>query len=170
MRRPLSAGSSRALAGRVLAALTLAGTAAFALPAAAQQKMTWHVQQTEDSAALVFGVPDSEEAMLFFVCKPGADTLTAQSQIGSKGLEREAAARLILSAGSVKKTLDGKAVGHDENTNVDVEAPARLADVKALLKAGSSLTIEVKGAKQKISLSGAADAATKFEAACKPKS
>ncbi|WP_454915786.1 hypothetical protein [Xanthobacter sediminis] len=166
MLRPLPAGTRRA----TLAAFTLAATAAFALPAAAQQKMTWHVQQTEDSAALVFGVPETEEVMLFFVCKPGADTVTAQSQIGSKGLEREAAARLILAAGSVKKTLDGKAVGNEENANVDVEAAAKLADVKALVKAGSSLSVEVKGARQKISLSGAGDAFTKFETACKPKS
>lgn len=150
--------------------LALSALVALTLPAAAQQKMTWHVQQSDESAALVFGVPESEEALLFFVCKPGADAITAQSQIGSKGLEREAAARLILTAGSVKKTLAGKAVGSDESTSVDVEAPAKIADVKALLKGGSSLTVEVKGAKQKISLSGAGEALTAFEAACKPKS
>lgn len=152
---------------RPLAAL--AALVALTLPAAAQQKMTWHTQETEDSAALVFGVPETDEVLLFFVCKPGADTVTAQSQIGSKGLEREAAARLVLSAGSVKKTFDGKAVGNEENANVDVEAPAKLADVKALAKGGSTLSIEVKGAKQKISLSGIGEALAKFETACKPK-
>lgn len=152
------------------AAGVFAMLAAFTLPAAAQQKMTWHVQQAEDSAALVFGVPETDEVMLFFLCTPGSDAVTAQSRIGSKGLEREAAARLILSAGSVKKTLNGKAVGNEENTSVDVEAPARLADVKALAKGGSTLSVEVKGARQKISLSGAADAFATFETACKPKS
>jgi len=158
---------------RPLVARPLAATCALialSLPAAAQQKMTWHTQEGADSAALVFGVPETEQALVFFICKPGTDEVTAQSQIGSKGLEREAAARLILTAGSVKKTLDGKAVGSEEGTNVDVEAPVKLADVKALIKAGGTLGIEVKGAKQKVSLTGAAAAFTQFEAACKPKS
>ncbi|MFG1295069.1 hypothetical protein [Xanthobacter variabilis] len=153
----------------LLPLMSVAATAALTLPATAQQKMSWHLQQTEESAALVFGVPETDEVMLFFLCKPGSDSVTAQSQIGSKGLEREAAARLILSTGSVKKTLNGKAVGNEENNAVDVEAPTKLADVKALLKGGSSLTVEVKGMKQKISLSGAGEALTAFETACKPK-
>lgn len=152
-----------------LSLLSAAATAALPLPAAAQQKMTWHIQQTDESAALVFGVPETDEVMLFFLCKPGSEDVIAQSQIGSKGLERESAARLILSAGGVKKTLTGKAVGNEENANVDVEAAAKMADVKALLKAGSTLSVEVKGAKQKISLTGAKEALTSFEAACKPK-
>ncbi|MFG1478634.1 hypothetical protein V5F53_08175 [Xanthobacter sp. V4C-4] len=150
--------------------IALSTVLALTLPAAAQQKMTWHTQETEDSAALVFGVPETDEVLLFFVCKPGSDAVTAQSQIGSKGLEREAAATLTLAAGSVKKTLKGKAVGNEENTNVDVEAPARIADVKALAKGGATLSVEVKGAKQKVSLSGVGEALAKFEAACKPKS
>ncbi|MDQ0505068.1 hypothetical protein [Xanthobacter agilis] len=160
MLRPLLAVS--ALAASALAVLTL--------PAAAQQKMAWHLQQTEESAALVFGVPETDEVMLFFVCKPGADGVTAQSQIGSKGLEKDAVARLILSAGSVKKSLAGKAIANEESGAVDVEAPTTLADVKALTKGGSSLSIEVKGAKQKLSLSGVGEVFAKFEAACKPKS
>lgn len=142
---------------------------ALTLPAAAQQKMTWHTQEAAESAALVFGVPESDEVMIFFLCKPGEDALTVQSQIGSKGLEREAAARLTLSAGSVKKALAGKAIGNEANTNVDVEAPAKMADVKALLKGGNLLTIEVKGARKQVSLAGAKEAAAQFETACKAK-
>lgn len=186
MRRPFHPLALRAIASRPLALRPLAlrplaprlrragraaaGVAllmALTLPAAAQQKMTWHTQDGSDNAALVFGVPESEEVMVFFLCKPGAEGVTVQSMIGSKGLERESAARLVLSGSGVKKTFAGKAIGHDENTHVDVEAPARMADVKALLKGSGLLTIEVKGARQQVALTGAKAALAQFETACK---
>ncbi|MFG1267690.1 hypothetical protein V5F40_06975 [Xanthobacter sp. DSM 14520] len=151
--------------------LAVATLLALAAPAAAQQKMIWHMQEYDDSAALVFGVPETEEVTIFFLCKPGTPGLTVQSVIGSKGLEKDADTRLILTAGSIKKSFAGKGIPNEESGSVDVEAPAQLADLKALAKAGGTLTIEVKGAKRGVSLSGIAPVAAKFEAACaKPKS
>ncbi|MDI4656041.1 hypothetical protein [Xanthobacter autotrophicus] len=133
--------------------------------------MTWHTQESDDSAALVFGVPETDEATIFFLCKPGTPGLTVQSLIGSKGLEKDADTRLILTAGGTKKSLVGKGIANEESGAVDVEAAAQLADLKALAKTGGTLTIEVKGAKRSVSLSGIAPAAAKFETACsKPKS
>ncbi|MDI4666413.1 hypothetical protein K9U40_19090 [Xanthobacter autotrophicus] len=152
-------------------ALAVATLLAFAAPAAAQQKMTWHTQESDDSAALVFGVPETDEVAIFFLCKPGTPGLTVQSMIGSKGLEKDADTRLILTAGGTKKSFAGKGIANEESGAVDVEATGQMADLKALAKTGGTMTIEVKGAKRSVSLSGMAAAATKFEAACsKPKS
>ncbi|MET3352283.1 hypothetical protein V5F34_09900 [Xanthobacter autotrophicus] len=152
-------------------ALAFATLLALAAPAAAQQKMTWHTQESDESAALVFGVPETDEVAIFFLCKPGTPGLTVQSMIGSKGLEKDADTRLILTAGGTKKSLAGKGIANEESGAVDVEAPAQIADLKAIAKAGGTLTIEVKGAKRGVSLTGIAPAAAKFEAACaKPKS
>ncbi|MFG1346408.1 hypothetical protein V5F59_16065 [Xanthobacter autotrophicus DSM 431] len=150
-------------------ALAFCALLALAAPAAAQQKMNWHLQEGEDTAALVFAVPDSDEGAIFFLCKPGTPGLTVQSMIGSKGIERGASTALVLTAGGTKKSLPGKGVAPEEGDSVDVEASAQMADLKALAKAGGSLTIEVKGAKRSISLSGIGPVLTKFEAACKPK-
>ncbi|MFG1299064.1 hypothetical protein V5F49_04630 [Xanthobacter sp. V3C-3] len=151
-------------------ALALVSLLALALPAAAQQKMTWHLQESDDSAALVFGVPETDDVAIFFLCKPGTPGLTVQSMIGSKGLEKDANTTLVLTAGSVKKSLSGKAIANEESGAVDVEAAGQMADLKAFAKASGNLTIEVKGAKRAIALSGIAAQITKFEAACKPKS
>ena len=151
-------------------ALALVSLLALALPAAAQQKMTWHVQESDDSAALVFGVPESDDVTLFFLCKPGTPGLTVQSVIGSKGLEKDADTTLVLSAGGVKKSFAGKGVANEDSGSVDVEAAGQMADLKALAKASGSLTIEVKGAKRAVALSGIGAQVTKFEAACKRKS
>ena len=151
-------------------ALALVSLLALALPAAAQQKMTWHLQESDESAALVFGVPESDDVTLFFLCKPGTPGITVQSVIGSKGLEKDAVTTLVLSSGSVKKSFTGKAVANEESGSMDVEAAAQMADLKAFAKASGNLTIEVKGAKRAVALSGIAAQITKFETACKPKS
>lgn len=140
-----------------------------AVPATAQEKMTWHIQDGDDTAALVFGVPDSDKAAIFFLCHKDAPGLTVQSMIGSKDLTRGAQTAIVLTAGSVKKSFPGKAVAMEEGDAVNVEASAQMTDLKALAKASGNLTIEVKGAKQAIALSGIGPAVTKFESACKPK-
>ncbi|QRG05269.1 hypothetical protein EZH22_19505 [Xanthobacter dioxanivorans] len=150
-------------------ALALCTLLALAGPAAAQQKMTWHLQEGEETTALVFGVPDSDDGAIFFLCKPGTPGLTVQSMIGSKGIERGASTALVLTVGATKKSLVGKGVAGEEGEQVDVEAPAQMADLKAFAKAGGTLTIEVKGAKRAISLSGVGPLVAKFEAACKAK-
>lgn len=147
---------------------------AVAGPAAAQdkpaEKMTWHIQDSEDTAALVFGVPDSDKAAIFFLCQKDGSAITVQSMIGSKDLTRGAETAIVLTAGSVKKSFPGKAVAMEEGDAVNVEAPAQMADLKALAKASGTLNIEVKGAKRAISLAGIGPGVTKFETACKPKS
>lgn len=147
---------------------------AVAAPAAAQdkpaEKMTWHIQDSEDTAALVFGVPDSDKAAIFFLCQKGGPAITVQSMIGSKDLTRGAETAIVLTAGSIKKSFPGKAVAMEEGDAVNVEGSAQMADLKALAKASGTLTIEVKGAKRAISLAGIGPGVTKFESACKPKS
>lgn len=154
------------------AALVVVSAPAIAAPAQEKptEKMVWHIQDSEDTAALVYGVPDSDKAAIFFLCQKDGSAITVQSMIGSKDLARGAQTAIVLSAGSVKKSYPGKAVAMEEGDAVNVEAPAQMTDVKALTKASGTLTIEVKGAKQAISLSGIGPAITKFETACKPKS
>lgn len=145
---------------------------ALAVPASAQQnqqKMSWHLQEGEDTAALVYGVPDSDDGVIFFLCKPGTPGLMVQSMIGSKDLAREANTPLVITAGRTKKSFSGKGVAAEDVERIDVEAPAQMADVKALAKASGPVTVEVKGAKGTVSLSGLAPLVAKFEAACKAK-
>lgn len=151
-------------------AAALSAPLALAGPALAQQKMSWHTQQTEDAAALVFGVPETDQAVIFFMCKPGTDKVTVQTLIGSKGLQADAAASITLAAGGVKKSFAGKATANEETGAVDVEAEGTLADVKALAKASGALSVEVKGAKRSVATTGLAAEIGKFETACKPKS
>lgn len=140
-----------------------------ATPAAAQEKMSWHAVDTDQGAALVFGVPETDQTMIFFLCSKGADDIVVQPMTGSKGLKKDDAARAILYAGSTKKIFDGKAIETEESKAINVEATGKMADLKALVKAGKLLTIETKGVKQSVTLTGAGEAFAKFEATCKAK-
>ena len=152
------------LSGAALAAL-MAGAA----PAAAQQQMTWHAVESDEGGAIIFGVPETDNVTIFFLCTRGAEDIIVQPMTGTKGLKKDDAARAILYAGKLKKIFTGKAVTNEDNAAVNVEAKGKMADLKALVKAGPQLTIETKGVKQKVTLDGADAAFTQFEAACKPR-
>jgi len=149
------------------AVLALAALFLAAGPALAQQKMGWYSIETDQGGALIHGVPDSEDAVIFFVCERGADSVTAQSVIGSKDLEAGAQATLGLTSGKVKKSLTGKVVASETVERLDVEAPLKLADMRALLKGKGPLTVTVQGATQKVALTGIAPALATFEGYCK---
>lgn len=147
--------------------LALALLAASAMPAAAQVKMQWAASNTDTGATLTFGVPETDESIVSFTCDKGKDMVLVSAYIGSKGLKAEEAARLVLTAGKVKKDLAGRAVANEESGAVDVEAGAKMADLKALLASGKLLVVETKGAKQQVALAGAPEAFGAFESACK---
>lgn len=145
---------------------TVASVVALSTPALAQQKMEWHSVDTDYGAALIFGVPETDEAMIFFTCEKGKDAIEVRPLTGTKGLKADDPARAVLSAGSVKKTFSGKAISNEENGQVNVLANGTMADLKALVKGGKKLAIETKGKKASVTLSGAPEAAAKFEATC----
>ncbi|MBA4789270.1 MAG: hypothetical protein H2042_06190 [Rhizobiales bacterium] len=149
---------------RALLALSLLAVSAGT--AFAQVKMTWDASETDNGGVLTFGVPESDNSMLSFVCNKGNANVLISSHIGSKGLKADEAARIILTAGKVKKEFPGKAVASPESSAIDVEGGGKLADLKAVLTAGKAMSLEVKGAKQQVSLDGAPEAYAQFEAAC----
>ena len=129
--------------------------------------MTWDTTATDTGASLAFGVPETDNTIISFLCDKGNDMVLVSSHIGTKDLKAEDAARILLSAGKVKKTLTGKAVLNEESASVDVEAGASMKDLKEVLAGGKMLQIETKGAKQQIALTGAPAAFGSFEATCK---
>lgn len=146
------------------AVLALSVLAVSALPAAAQVKLNWTTTETDTGANLTLGTEDS--SVLLFVCERGK-TLALVSVAGAKGLKAEDPAKIVLTSGKLKKELTGKAVANDDTSGIDVEAGAKLDDVKAVLAGGKTMTVEVKGAKQQVALTGAPEAYAQFEAACK---
>ncbi|GGF53914.1 hypothetical protein GCM10007301_11740 [Azorhizobium oxalatiphilum] len=140
---------------------------ASSLPLAAQEKLVWAASTTDNGATLAFGAPESDHVMLTFTCNTGNTMVLVSSMIGSKGLKANDPARILLSAGKVKKEFPGKAVANEMTSAVDVEGGGKFDDVKAVLAAGKVLTVEVKGAKQPIALTGAPEAYAEFDKACR---
>ena len=149
---------------RAVLALSLAALSA--MPAAAQAPMSWSAIDTDSGAMLVFGPTGADDGILTFTCDKGNPNALISSRIGSKGLKPDEAARILLSAGKVKKEFSGKAVTEAGSSAVEVDAGGKLADIRAVLAGGKSMTLEVKGAKQPVNLTGALDAFAAFEASC----
>lgn len=148
------------------AVLTLSILAASVASAHAQVKMTWAAEETDNGAALTLGVPETDNSVISMICNKGNPNVLVTSHVGSKGLKANDPARIILTAGKVKKELSGKAVANEESAAIDVEAGGSFADIRAVLAGGKTMTVEVKGVKQQAALDGAPEAFASFAAAC----
>ncbi|OYY09418.1 MAG: hypothetical protein B7Y70_10210 [Rhizobiales bacterium 35-68-8] len=149
---------------RAFIALSLAAVSA--APAFAQEQKTWSTFDTDKGAVLGFGVPETDDTVVTFTCERGNPVVLVSSRVGSKGLKANDAAKIILTTGKVKKEFAGKGIANEESAAVDVDAGGKLADIKAVLTGGKSMTLEVKGVKLPVSLDGAADSYAQFEASC----
>lgn len=150
---------------RVFLALSFAAVSA--LPAFAQAKMSWSSFDTDTGAVLGYGVAETDDTVLTFTCDKSNPNVLVSSHVGSKGLKADEAAKIILTAGKVKKEFTGKGVANQESASIDVDAGGKLADIKAVLAGGKAMTLEVKGIKQQVALDGAPEAYAQFEASCR---
>jgi len=138
-----------------------------AAPAGTQEARTWMFNFDSDTAVLQYGTPDSDDAVLVIACEPGKKSMHINEFIGSASLVPGRPAHLKLSNGTAVLDYAGQTVANemDGTVNIEVSVPA---DPKliALLKAGSSLTVDVAGKPTAIPLKDAAPHVTEFEKAC----
>jgi hypothetical protein len=136
-------------------------------PAAAQEARTWMFNFDSDTAVLLYGTPESDDAVLVIACEPGKKTMRINEFIGSANLVPGRSARLKLGNGTASLDYAGQTVANemDGTVNVEVSAPV---DPKliALLKSGVMLTVDIAGKQTAIPLKDAAPHVAEFEKAC----
>ena len=136
-------------------------------PAGAQETRTWMFNFDSDTAVLQYGSPQSDDAVLVITCEPAKHTMHINEFIGSESLEPGRTAHLKLISGTVTLDYAGQTVTNemDGTVNIEVTAPT---DPKliALLKTGTTLTVDVAGKQTTIPLKGAAPHVAEFEKAC----
>jgi hypothetical protein len=138
-----------------------------AAPAGAQPGRTWMFNFDSDTAVLQYGTPDSDDAVLVIACEPGKKSMRINEFIGSDKLMPGRAAHLKLGNGTTILDYAGQTIANEMDGTVDIEVSAPV-DPKliALLKAGTTLTIEVAGKQTAIPLKDAAPHVADFEKAC----
>lgn len=148
---------------------TVIGSLALALiaPAGAQEARSWMFNFDSDTAVLQYGTPDSDDAVLVIACEPGKRSMRISEFIGSASLLPGHAAHLKLGNGAAVLDYPGQTVANEMDGTVNVEVSVAV-DPKliALLKAGTSLTVEVAGKQTAIPLKDAAPQVAEFEKAC----
>ena len=138
-----------------------------AAPAGAQEARTWMFNFDSDTAVLQYGTPDSDDAVLVIACEPGKKTMRINEFVGSASLVPGRAARLKLGNGTASLDYAGQTVANEMDGTVNIEVTAAL-DPKliAVLKAGSTLTVDIAGKPTAIPLKDAAPHVAEFEKAC----
>lgn len=141
--------------------------AVLAAPALAQGARTWIFDDNPELPVLLFGAPESDDALFSISCDPQQKTMTVVESVVSKRLNPGGTATFKLTAGSLSLDLTGDAVANESDGTVSIEVigPPN-PRVFALLKGGPSMTIEVPGAKETVPLTAAAPHVPNFEKLC----
>jgi len=140
---------------------------ALAAPAGAQEARSWIFNFDSDIAVLQYGTPESDDAVLVIACDPRKRSMRINEFIGSASLVPGHAARLKLGNGTAVVDYAGQTVANETDGTVNVEVSVAV-DPKliAMLKTGSSLTVDVAGKQTAIPLKDAAPHVAEFEKAC----
>jgi len=138
-----------------------------ALEAAAQDGRRWIALGSEQSSALVYGTPDSDDLVISFACMPATRQVKVaftHEPVGAKdgmriGMELfSEGGRLMLDATGERLQLDDIFV---------LEAKTTLSPaLRRLLTEGRTLSVMVQDGVEEIPLDGAAEAAAGLIAAC----
>jgi hypothetical protein len=139
----------------------------FAAPAGAQEGRTWLFNFDSDTAVLQYGTPDSDDAVLVIACEPGKKSMRINEFVGSASLVPGRSAHLKLGNGTAVLDYAGQTVANEMDGTVNIEVSARV-DPKliALLKVGTTLTVDIAGKPTTIPLKDAAPHVAEFEKAC----
>ena len=138
-----------------------------AAPAGAQEARTWMFNFDSDTAVLQYGTPESDDAALVIACEPGKKTMRINEFIGSASLVPGRTAHLKLGNGTAGLDYTGQTVVNEMDGTVNIEVAVPV-DPKliALLKTGTSLTVDIAGKQTAIPLRDAAPHVAEFEKAC----
>jgi hypothetical protein len=140
---------------------------ALVMPAGAQEARSWMFNFDSDTAILQYGTPESDDAALVIACDPGKRSMRINEFIGSASLVPGQAAHLKLGNGTAVIDYAGQTVANEMDGTVNIEVSVAV-DPKliALLKTGSSLTVDIAGKQTAIPLKDAAPQVAEFEKAC----
>lgn len=154
---------------KAAAALALAGLAALAAAARAEADRIWLGLDYDGGATLVYGMPESDDAPIAFVCELPARELILDVSLGEGFQPRSGEVAVTVTAPPAKGSVSlvGSVEVSEEIGDVILEAKGRLTPaLTRLLSKGKTLTIAVAGETRTFPLTGAAEAIRPLSSAC----
>ena len=123
-------------------------------------------EKNADSIYLGYGVPETDDSLGSFTCKPGSGAVKIWIAETSDKLKAGGKATAILSVGETKAKVAGKLMPNEEAGVPSFEGSLPAKDpIFAAMAGGETLVIAV-GPASDAPLTGAADKFKKFAAAC----
>jgi hypothetical protein len=162
--------------GRALMRMTfvcaLLATVLTAMPASAG-KRTWDFVKSDagkpdSDVLLVYGVPESEDVTLSFICKPKQKKITVVSTVLPANARLGRAGKVKLANGTSSLEYSGKVGQDNEDSGLHFSATTtiqpRLFD---LLEKGTSIRVESFGASENVPLAGIRKSLARMRQVCR---
>lgn len=160
---------ARAMCRAGFAAIMIALMPAAIPPAAAQkeEQPRWFGGADGRSTTLAYGVPNSDDVMLYFSCSVGKPVVSVNVQDEDSSAEEGAAMQVRLSAGGKQVGFSDKAIPNENSGGKDVKGKLPLDDtLRRILIAKGTLEVVVDGHTQRYDMNGAAKPVAAMLAAC----
>ena len=154
---------------KAVAALALAGLAILITGARADDDRIWLGLDYEGGATLVYGVPESDDAPIAFVCELPARDLILDMSLGEGFQPRSGKVDLTITAPPTKDSLSltGEVQVSEEVGDTILEARGKLTPALShMLSKGKELIITVGKDKRTFPLAGAKDGMRPLASAC----
>ncbi len=162
--------------GRFLSAaaglVCLIASSGLATSNASAQEMQWLGSVSEDGASLVYGIPETDMALIDFTCDRGSGVVSMTLNHEPTNAEPGVKAEITLSplGGNADSAIVVEAAG--ERLELDdtfiLQGTIEVGDkLRKLLVDSETLVVAVEDGSEEISLAGARDAAQKLLDACK---
>jgi hypothetical protein len=140
-----------------------------AAPASAENlKKSWDFYKSGQEALLIYGVPETEQVTLSFICEPKKKKIEIISTVMPPNTRTKRPGKIKLTNGSSSLEYAGKTAQGTNDTGIHFGAPIaiepRLFD---LLGTGKSLLIESLGARARVPLVGIKGPLAKMKKACR---
>lgn len=135
--------------------------------APAQDARKWMFDDNSDGVVLQYGTPESDDAVIAFICEPAAKQMRISEFIGSESLVPGTTAALKLTSGAQTITYNGQALSNEESGTANIEVTTAIdRKLFALLRAGPTLIVDIPGKQETIPLKSGAAQVAQFEKAC----
>ena len=135
--------------------------------AAAQDVRKWLFDDAADGVVLQYGTPDSDDAVIAFICEPQAKRMRISEFIGSESLVPGTTAALKLTSGAQTITYNGQAISNEESGTANIEVTTAIdRKLFVLLKTGPTLIVDLPGKQETIPLKAGTPQVGQFEKAC----
>lgn len=148
-------------------AVLLASTAVLSADSQGEDRPRWFGSSYDRTTVFAYGVPDSDDVILNFSCRPGASAVKVDVQEEESGAKTDKPLHVRMAAGGASVTFSDKGVVNQDSGGLELHAELPLDEtLRRILTSEKALEVTVAGRMRRYAMDGTTALAAKMIATC----